>query len=234
MRRLLAIGLLVSGCCCPIDLSGDSDDATGSSAEPAAAPTATAYDAAYVDSHLARLRAAAGCDSTRSATLGHFCPAVTGWASGTAATLPTSNAAYPGVTTWIPTTTPVDVAYQRIGRFSVLAFQGGTQGDLTSPSQRAGDPAPAQAMQAVVQRLSGQGAGPIPIQRGLFGFVSGRPLAARYPVARTASGWQLQGGSYADLRRVGDTWVAVEVPRTNPEGLYFSVFVDAPTVGVGL
>ena len=249
IRRLaLLAALALGGCCCfPFGGDGSDDDDTAatqtdpnapppSSPAPVPAPTATPYDAAFVDAHLARLRSEAGCDATtRHPRLGLFCAAVSGWATGTTAPFPIGSAAKAGITTWIPTEGSVEEADARLRRFSVLATDsaGQLRGDITTPEPRHQlDTGPGVGMAQVEARLGGT-PGPIAIPIGLYDYVNQRPTQAQYPLATTPTGWQIQGGSYADLRRVGDTWVAVEVPRNAPAGLYFSVFVDAPVRSAG-
>lgn len=74
--------------------------------------------------------------------------------------------------------------------------------------------------------LGAVGARPIAVPLGLYGYFGGRSAAAQYPVARAGNGWQYQGGSFADIRRVGEHWVAIEVPQNDPAGIYVSVFAD--------
>lgn len=227
----LAVALLLAGCCCPVGSSNDAPAPVVQSDAPVPPPTATAYDAAYVDRHLARMREAAGCDGTRHPDLGVFCDGIAGWASGTAAPFPVGGVARLGVTTWVPTEGDVVGAWFAQRRFSVLAVSsaGGMHGDLVSPSPRSPmDQGPTTALGAVLGHLRGTQPAPIPIPMGVYDFVVGRTSAPPHVMATTANGWQLQGGSFADVRRVGAQWVAVEVPRQDPAGLYLSVFVDTP------
>ena len=142
-----------------------------------------------------------------------------------------------GVTTWVATSAPLLENLTGLRRFSSLAFRtegSAVVGEIISPRPRDGDQAPVQAMQAVELLLRSNTPGPLPMMRQLFNYISSRAAAASYPVARTAQGWQLGGGSMADIRRVGPVWVAIEVPRNNPAGLYLSIFIDNDLVGVGL
>ncbi len=201
------------------------------------AVSATAYDEAFILTHLARLQGELSCGTAHvSPEFAHLCIAVN-WPTGTAAPLPGGSRVLAGVTTWVASTAPLLENLTQQQRFSSLALRtdaSGTVGELMSPSPRGGDPAPLQAMQAVVQALRGNTPGPLPLMRPLFDYVSSRPAAATYPAQRTAQGWQLGGGSFADIRRVGSVWVAIEVPRNNPAGLYLSIFVDNELLGVGL
>ena len=213
--------------------SGNNDDQVASpvpSAAPVPAPTATAYDATYVDTHLARLREAAGCGAAPHAELGVFCPAATGWATGTAAPFPVGEGTRIGLTTWVPTQGDVLGAFMAQRRFSVLASNsaGQMRGDIVSPTARNPlDTGPNTAMSSLLAHMRGTQPAPVPLPFGIYNFVIGRSSAPEYLLATSPNGWQLQGGSFADIRRVGQTWVAVEVPRQNPLGLYFTVFVDA-------
>lgn len=204
---------------------------------PMPAVTATAYDDAFIAAHLARLQTELGCGTPQvPPDVAHFCLAIA-WPTGSAAPLPGGARVLAGVTSWVPTTAPVVEGLRGQRRFSCLALRSdasGIAGELISPSSRNGDPAPLQAMETVEQALRGNSPGPLPIMRQLFNYISSRSIAAEYPAVRTAQGWQLAGGSIADIRRVGSVWVAIEVPRNNPAGLYLSLFVDNELVGVGL
>lgn len=41
-----------------------------------------------------------------------------------------------------------------------------------------------------------------------------------------ANGYKLDGGSDADLRKVGKYWVSVEIPKKDPAGIWLSVFTN--------
>jgi hypothetical protein len=51
-------------------------------------------------------------------------------------------------------------------------------------------------------------------------------LNARYAMTAEEQGWILHGKAVAELRRVGDSWVVIEVPPEGPPGVFLSVFTD--------
>ena len=53
-----------------------------------------------------------------------------------------------------------------------------------------------------------------------------KTLKAKYPTKKTANEWTWAGESAGRLRKVGDFWVAIEIPSTN-EGIFASVFTEA-------
>jgi hypothetical protein len=51
--------------------------------------------------------------------------------------------------------------------------------------------------------------------------------AAGYKVTKGAHGWTWKSGATsAELRKVGDAWVAIEVPQKGDRGLFVSVFTS--------
>jgi len=60
----------------------------------------------------------------------------------------------------------------------------------------------------------------------LAGDLRGFSAGARYPLQSDRRGWLLHAAARAELRRVGDTWVAVEVPPRGPRGVFVSVFTE--------
>ena len=234
----LALSVLASGCCCPFVPGGNSGTPPSAATSPApvAAPvTTTAYDATFIAAHLARARAEAGCDATPTAQLGVFCPALVGWDQGAAAPLPGGSITLAGVTTWIPTLgsfAALDTAQRTFSMLALRADATGRHGRVVTarPESPAESLAAAKALTSVVERMRSNDAAPLPLDRGLVDFGGAQAARAEYPVASSGVGWQLVGGSFADIRRVGNRWVAIEVPRNAPAGLYFSVFWDSVLV----
>jgi hypothetical protein len=141
------------------------------------------------------------------------------------------------VTSFILSDGPVAANLQQQQKLSVLALrhaEGQAFADITSPRGRAGDLAPAHAASSIVTALTNNNPGPIYLPRGLFGFFNGRSALAQFPIASAGNGWQIQGGSFADLRRVGNNWIAIEIPRSSARGIYVSIFVDNAVLGLGL
>lgn len=64
------------------------------------------------------------------------------------------------------------------------------------------------------------------LPKDLLDYVSGLPKSASYPVEKGQTGWTLKGASTAELRQVGEFWVAVETPSQGPEGIFVSIFTD--------
>jgi hypothetical protein len=49
---------------------------------------------------------------------------------------------------------------------------------------------------------------------------------ASYPLSRDGDLWTMTGKSNARLRKVGRAWVALEVPRSGPEGVFVSIYPE--------
>ncbi|MBI2389256.1 MAG: hypothetical protein HYV09_06545 [Deltaproteobacteria bacterium] len=58
--------------------------------------------------------------------------------------------------------------------------------------------------------------------------LDGLPKKAQYELQRHDNAYKLDGGSNADVRKVGKYWVAVEIPRKDPAGIRLSVFTNQP------
>jgi hypothetical protein len=239
-RTSIAVSTLAllgtSGCCCGF-LDSASAPTPAPSARPVVGPppppTVAPYDPQFIATHLTRARTESGCDAVPTGPTAIFCPALRGWDTGIAAPLPPGPIPLIGVTTWIPTATPFAAADARQRRLSFLVLRSdptGRYGTLITPrGDNAGeDLAVAQTLSIVAAAVPTGSTAPIAVPMGLHSFANAQAQSASYPIASTGQGWQLQGGSFADVRRVGNVWVSVEVPRNAPAGLYFSVFVDSP------
>ena len=66
----------------------------------------------------------------------------------------------------------------------------------------------------------------VPIGNDLLGYIRGLPAGASHPVTLGKHGWRFEGEATAEVRRVGDFWVAVETPREGPPGIFVSIYTD--------
>lgn len=224
--------LSISACCLPFGDDPPAPAVTAPNGAPTTAGDVQPRQAAFVAAHLARLDAELPCNQpTTPPALAPLCHAV-GWSGGTAAALP--QASLVGVTSFVVTDGPVAENLQRQVKLSVLGVRhegGQVFADITSPSGRPGDMAPTMAANDVMGAIQQNRVGPVVLPLGLYGYYAGRAAIASYPVASAGTGWQYQGGSFADLRRVGDHWVAIETPANEPAGIYVTVFADNPVEG---
>jgi hypothetical protein len=81
------------------------------------------------------------------------------------------------------------------------------------------------ATAAVTQVLSGH-AKAARIAAPLHAWLVGIPPDAPHSLTREEKGWRLKGAAGAEIRKVGDVWVAIELPVEGPPGLFVSIFTD--------
>ena len=192
----------------------------------AAAPPAPPLDP-FVEKHLALIDVAAKCGGADA--IEPWCSSAKGFASGTAAPIPAG--AKLGVTTFIETAnaSPETMAkHQHLSAFAVHQDGASTSGWISEiKANNDGERADlAVVTSALIDRLASK-ATPLGVKADLASYLDGLPQSGKYAAVRHPSGYVLQGGSSADVRKVGATWVSVEVPRNNPAGVWFSVFSEA-------
>ncbi len=223
IRTTLAVTVVLSPAC---NKAGDTDRGESAEAAPSdPSKVAKSRSPDFVAAQLSRLSAAPLCARSEGASrrIAPFC-AATAWADSAAVPLP--RGALLGATIWVPESGPL--ALEEHLRFSVLGVRerdAKVFADITSPRGRSEDTAPREAVARVLSALGRNSDEPILLTPGLARFALGRPEQATFAAAKTAGGWQYQGGSFAELRRLGDQWVAIEVPqKAQPGGIYVSVF----------
>jgi hypothetical protein len=184
-------------------------------------PDAAPSNDAFVSDHLGKL--AAACAKQR---IDPWCRA-TEYARAKRGEAPAAGTRL-GVTSFVVTAGVDPASLEKHRRLSSLAAR--SDGDKVyalvasvSPRNPTGQQEVARLLPLVLAQIEG---GPTPEVKepGMSQYLEGLPSRASYPLAPQPTGWSVQGGSNADLRRVGDVWVAVEVPRNNPAGIWLSVF----------
>lgn len=183
---------------------------------------------------MTKLHTAVGCPST-TAPQRVWCIA-SGFATGTAAPLPAKGAMV-GLTIGLSEDFPAEQSLARNVELSAVAFSSvGTtslQGWLTSikpktPQEQADVGAAVMSAGAFFKEKAPS----IVLAPTMFAYVKGLPEGAKYPVAKGKQGWIIQSRAESDVRKVGNYWVAVEVPPARPlRGIYVSIFTDKYTQG---
>ncbi len=183
---------------------------------------------------LTKLHAGAGCPST-TAPQRVWC-IVDGFATGMAARLPAKGAMV-GLTIGLSEEFPAEQSLARNVELSAVAFSSaGTttlQGWLTSIQPKT--PQEQTDVGAAVMSAGAffkEKAPSILLAPTMLAYVKGLPEGAKYPVAKGKQGWIIQSRAVAEVRKVGNYWVAVEVPPARPlRGIYVSIFTDQYTQG---
>jgi hypothetical protein len=180
---------------------------------------------------LAKLHAAALCPSTTSPQR-VWC-IVDGYATGTAAPLPPRTSLV-GLTVGMSEDFPGEQSLARNVELAAVAFRGagtGMQGWLTSIH-----PKTPQEQSDVGEAVLSAGAffkdkaPSIQLAPTMHAYVKGLPDGAKYNVAKGKQGWIIDSRAVSDVRKVGNYWVAVEVPPARPlRGIYVSIFTDKYT-----
>jgi len=192
---------------------------------PAPPPGAAGPHAAQ----LAELAKAANCDDPAS-PMRVWCIAATGWATGTAAALPDGDATLPGLTVELEDGKPVGDALTNKVTFSALALHpadGKEMAKITMVKPE-NDQEAQMTMEAVAAlALVFKGKAPAAkLPQGLAGYLSTLPAKADYELTKGDHGWGWTGASTAELRKVGENWVAIETPTKGATGIWVTLFTD--------
>jgi hypothetical protein len=207
-------GLLVFLCACG-----------GATSTPTPTPTQTPTGTASTrpagdptDDLLARLHRAAQCD--RGASV--WCLATRGWASGTAPAIP--DGVLVGVTIGLERDQPDAELPRGLVTFSAFAAKDGKVFVTDIPPVNASEQKMLDgAAAAVTDALTGR-APRAELPRSLLDLLKTLPI--KYPVARSGNEWRYTGQAEGRIRRVGDVWVVVEIPKSGPAGVVLSIYTD--------
>jgi hypothetical protein len=184
----------------------------------------------FAKDHLAITKKAARCDDESEAKE-PWCLAANGFAKAERAKLPETGT-FVGVTTFVQTKGASPATLEKYTHLSSLAFRADGDEVLGWVTEVKPDtPAETTEVERIRDKVFAQFAGKkakIEAEAGLRGYLDGLPKKAKYKLEKHAHGYKLDGGSYADLRKVGKYWVAVEVPRKDPAGIWLSVFTNQP------
>jgi hypothetical protein len=141
-----------------------------------------------------------------------------------------------GLTIGLSEDFPAEQSLARNVELSALAFQTvgtGMQGWLTSIKPKT--PQEQTDVGAAVMSAAAffkDKAPSIALAPTMHAYVKGLPDGAKYPVSKGKQGWIIESRAVSDVRKVGNYWVAVEVPPARPlRGIYVSIFTDKYTQG---
>jgi hypothetical protein len=187
-----------------------------------------AWDPELVAGLLEDLKKEVGCPS---ATSKHrlWCIAADGWEGGAAGELPASGL-YVGLTLSLADGEPVGdwletgVTFSALGvradggvhkaRVAALVPSNQEEAELITPA--------AESVTAVLRAEAKE----VTLPKDLVTYLADLPAAADYEMTRGEKGWTWTGAAATELRRVGDFWVAIEVPPDGPPGILVSIFTD--------
>jgi hypothetical protein len=193
---------------------------------PSSPPAAAADPSAAL---LAELGAVAGCPS-RDSPHRTWCIAVDGWASGTAPDLPAGDHVWLGLTAAIASGQPVTHALSDHVSLGALAVrnEGGSAAALITSIKPENDEESRMMAEAIfnLALLFKGRAQTVPVPNDLLQYAGTLPAKASHPVTIGARGWRFAGEASAEVRRVGDFWVAIETPREGPPGVFVSIYTD--------
>ena len=211
-----ALILMAAGCC----------KSNAGNNKPA--PTATGGGGAdpKTAALLGALGKAVGCPST---TAGHrdFCIATDGWATGTPGTLPSGNAMFAGLAIVVEEgKTPNPTADIKPSLLVMRSAGNARWGKIFTPTPDSPDESADLATfvfntSAVFKGKASQAAVPAP----LYNYAMTQAAAANYPLTQDSTGWTLAGKASAEIRRVGQHWVAIEQDPSG-RGIYVNVLTD--------
>ena len=228
MKRTTLTFLVVALAACgpKASSSGGGPAAAGPDDPPVGGGDTVRTDAQMTTDLLAQMHDALGCPRSSHAERA-FCAAADGWDKGQAAPLPASPSLLVGLSVSLPVGDPVDKALEQTVRFAALGVRGG-DGPLArivsiDPSNPDEQKLVDAALAATHAFWNGK-ADSIALPKDLQDYLADLPSAG-YKLTKGAHGWTWKSGAtQAELRKVGDTWVAVEVPLKGDRGLFVSVF----------
>jgi hypothetical protein len=202
---------------------------SSSGGTPASQPTARPprmSDDALIESMLARVGAAAGCPASKRV----WCIAAEGWGHGAAPELPAGEQVLIGVSVALEREREDDELLATEVSLSALALRGpgdGRRGLITDipPENPAETRVVRAAVSSVGRVLKGQD-DRVELAPSLRRFADGLAAQASYPLSRAGGAWVMTGKSNARIRKVGSVWVALEVPRDGPEGVFLSLYPE--------
>jgi hypothetical protein len=182
----------------------------------------------YVVDHLKIARQAAGCDGTKP--IEPWCTAAAGFASGSPGKPGTGTVL--GLATFVQTKGASSATLSKRQHLASLSFRSSasrTHAFLAKVTpDNATERLEVDRVERTLLKLFAGGRSQLTVSPNMGGYLDGLPAKIKYEAMPHRNGYSVKGGSNAELRRVGDYWVAVEVPRKNPAGIWFSVFHDAP------
>jgi hypothetical protein len=213
-----ALLLLLAAC------GGSSAPAEPTTPAPAPAAAPSDGDGELIIEMLGQVADALGCPYSDHEAA-EFCIAADGWAAGTPGELPAEKTTLVGSTVSLPEADPVDKALEQTVRFAALGIRPFQARHLLRVV--AFDPAETDvpgALAAVKKAFKAKGAAEVP---PTFKAVLGEISAEGYVAKQVENGWTWKSGATrAELRKVGDHWVVIEIPLGGDRGIFLSVFTE--------
>jgi hypothetical protein len=177
---------------------------------------------------LADLAAAAKCSDAKSVWR-PWCIATDGWSKGTAAALPAGKSTLLGLTIVLENGKPAADALSNQVSLSALALRtDGKQVFAQITNVKPSNPEEEKMTAEAVFNLAAVMKDKAPkakVDKGLLGYLQTLPDAAKYVATQGKTGWTWEGASSAELRKVGNYWVAIETPKAK-NGVWISIFTD--------
>jgi hypothetical protein len=183
-------------------------------------------DAQMTSDLLGQVHDALGCPHSTHAERA-FCAAADGWDKGEAAPLPAQPSLLVGLSVSLPESDPVDKALEQTVRFAALGVRGGDAPLARIVSLEPSNPDEQKLVDAglaATHAFWNGSAASVALPKDLTDYLADLPSAG-YKLTRGAHGWTWTNGSaLGELRKVGDVWMAVEVPQKGDRGLFVSIF----------
>ncbi len=178
---------------------------------------------------LGELGQTASCPSA-SAPHRVWCIAADGWATGTPADFPAGSRAFVGLSAGLIEDESIEDGLTGNVFLAVLGVKnegGKVTGLITDINPKGLDEQKlvAEAIAELTEVLKGKRE-VAQLPKPLHEWIQTIPPAANHALIREASGWRLEGRARAEVRKVGDYWVALELPTEGPPGLFVSIFTD--------
>jgi hypothetical protein len=182
---------------------------------------------------LRRLSVAAEC-SSGSGVQRHWCAAADRWDSGVAGELPAGANVFVGLSLGLLEEGNDEDALKDnvfLAAFGVNSADGKVTALITDINPRGVDERKMvdEAIAQVADVLKGKAAS-IQLAPPLREYIAQIPPAANHRLVRGEKSWVLEGAARAEIRRIGDVWVALEQPTEGPSGLFVTMFWATPTL----
>lgn len=179
---------------------------------------------------LADLHVAASCDDAKS-PLRLWCIAADGWATGTAGKLPMGKVLL-GITIerQVGGPTPWDLlADPTIRLVALVVRHDGAANELRlidiTPSNDAEKQAIALTIGNLAAQFKGKG-GTVKVSKDLAAYLKGELKKSGHFATKGATGWTWPADADGELRKVGKFWVAIETPKTGPDGRFVTILTE--------
>jgi len=183
------------------------------------------------DAQLAELASAVGCPS-QDAPHRVWCVATDGWAKGKPTKIANGDHVLLGLTIELVAGESVEAALSDHVSVSALALhvaKGKVKARLTNvvPESAEEQQMVAGAVAGLAGFLKGK-ATSAEVPKDLYDYLQTLPAGADHAAKKGKKGWTFKGASTAEVRKVGDLWVVIEVPAAK-NGIWVSIFTEQLT-----